>query len=189
MSGEINNSNKYSVYRNIRYRRTYRTLGRMSWWRIALGLALLVFVFFLSGTVSSSLAARGHFKAAERLIVSPRWMEQYRPELKAFIEAGVLYEDGDYEGALSRFDALGDVEAARAMRSVTAVRLAQSLLDGGDCDGAFEAITKADAALLSESGSGDFRAVCEALCAHYAARSDSASRERAARLASLLDAQ
>ena len=154
-----------------------------------LGVALLILAFVIAGTPAQILAERGHFCAAERALLFPGWAEKYRPELKAFIEAGVLYDDGDYEGALSRFDALGDVEAARAMRSVTAVRLAQSLLDGGDCDGAFEAITKADAALLSESGSGDFRAVCEALCAHYAARSDSASRERAARLASLLDAQ
>jgi len=186
MSGEINNSNKYSVYRNIRYQRTYRTLGRMTWWRIALGLALLVFVLFLSGTVSSSLAARGHFRAARRMEVSQQWLERYRPELKAFIEAGVLYEDGDYEGAYLAFDALGDLESARAMRSVTAVRLAEQRLEAGDFDGAFEALLAADAAALAEEERSLYRFVGEALRDHYAANADG---DRVSRLSSLLGAQ
>ena len=29
---------RHSVYRQIRAQRTYRTLGKMSWWRIVLGI-------------------------------------------------------------------------------------------------------------------------------------------------------
>ena len=176
MSGNpklINNVNKYSEYRRIRAERTYRPLGRMTWWRIALGLALLVFVLFLSGTVSSSLAARGHFKAARRLEVSQRWMETYRPELKAFIEAGVLYEDGALEEAFEAFDALGDLDAARTMRSVTAVELAARRLEGGDYDGAYAAVMQADPALLSEADAETRRLTIESLRAYYLAHPDS----------------
>ena len=35
----------HSVYRQIRAERTWRPLGKMSWWRIVLGLALLLLVF------------------------------------------------------------------------------------------------------------------------------------------------
>lgn len=51
--------NKYSVYRQIRYDRTYRTLGRMNWIRVVLGAVLLVSIFFISGTVSEYFASRG----------------------------------------------------------------------------------------------------------------------------------
>ncbi len=169
----INNINKYSEYRRIRFERTYRPLGRMTWWRVVLGVALLVFVLFLSGTVSNSFAARGRFKTAEALMVSPRWMETYRPELKAFIEAGVLYEDGALEEAFEAFDALGDLDAARTMRSVTAVKLAAQRLEGGDYDGACDAITEADPALLSEADAETRRLTIENLRAYYLAHPDS----------------
>ena len=44
--------NRYGTYRQIRAQRTYRTLGKMSWWRIVLGLALLLSVFLISGFFS-----------------------------------------------------------------------------------------------------------------------------------------
>ena len=182
----INNVNKYSEYRRIRAERTYRPLGRMTWWRVALGLALLVFVLFLSGTVSGSFAARGRFKTAEALMVSPRWMETYRPELKAFIEAGVLYEDGALEEAFEAFDALGNLDAARTMRSVSAVELAARRLEGGDYDGAYAAVMQADGSLLPQEAGESFRTVCENLLAYCTANADA---DRAAALQSLLDAQ
>lgn len=56
--------NKYSVYRQIRYDRTYRTLGRMNWIRVVLGAVLLVSIFFISGTVSEYFASRGNYAFA-----------------------------------------------------------------------------------------------------------------------------
>ena len=106
MSGNTQGESKYSVYRKIRYDRTYRPLGRMTWWRVVLGLVLLASVFFLSGTVSRSFAARGQYQTAERLLVSKAWMERYRPDLLAFIEAGAAYEDGDYDAAFERLTGL-----------------------------------------------------------------------------------
>ena len=106
MSGNPQGRNKYSVYRQIRYDRTYRTLGRMTWWRVVLGLVLLASVFFLSGTVSQSFAARGQFRTAERLLLSRTWMERYRPDLLAFIDAGAAYEDGNYDAAYERLTVL-----------------------------------------------------------------------------------
>ena len=113
MGGDMQGMNKYSVYRKIRQDRTYRTLGRMSWQRVVLGLVLLASVFFLSGTVSRFFAERGHFRTAERLMVSRRWVETYRPDTLAFIEAGLLYEAGDYEGAYAAFEAVTAAEPDR----------------------------------------------------------------------------
>ena len=96
--------NRYGSYRQVRAQRTWRTLGKMSWWRIILGTALLLSVFLISGFVSQRLALAGHFRAAEKLMVYPRWVEQYRPDLKAFIDAGALYADGDYEAAREAFE-------------------------------------------------------------------------------------
>ena len=45
-------NNRTAVYRQIRAQRTWRPLGKMSWWRIVLGLALLLLVFLISGFVS-----------------------------------------------------------------------------------------------------------------------------------------
>ena len=107
----INNVNKYSEYRRIRFERTYRPLGRMTWWRVVLGVALLVFVLFLSGTVSGSFAARGRFKTAEALMVSPRWMETYRPELKAFLDSYEAFMD-EYAAFMQKYqstDASGSI--------------------------------------------------------------------------------
>ena len=97
---------KYSVYRNIRYNRTYRTLGKMSWWRVVLGAVLVVYVLLLSGLVSQIFATREQFVIAEKLMISPEWMEKYKPETKAFIEAGVLYQNGKINEALDEFKSL-----------------------------------------------------------------------------------
>ena len=96
----------YGEYRRIRYDRTYRTLGKMSWWRIVLGLVLLFSVFFISGFVSQSLAIRGHFRMAERMMLSPSWMERHKPELKDWIEAGALAETGEIDTFLKDLAAL-----------------------------------------------------------------------------------
>ena len=95
-------NSRYSEYRQIRQARTYRTLGKMSWWRIAVGLLLLLLVFLISGLPSQRLVKSGHYKTAERLMISPAWMEKYKPELKAVIDAGSLYADGDVDGAAEK---------------------------------------------------------------------------------------
>ena len=88
-----------AVYRQIRAERTWRPLGKMSWWRIAAGIALLLFALLLSGVPSQRLAASGRFEAADRLILSRAWMEKYKPESLRFIRAGVLYEHGEEAAA------------------------------------------------------------------------------------------
>ena len=92
----------YGEYRRIRQERVYRTLGKMSWWRVIIGLLLLLLAFLISGLPSERLAASGHYRAAERLMISPAWMEKYKPEQKAVIDAGSLYADGDLAGAADR---------------------------------------------------------------------------------------
>ncbi|MBR1455645.1 MAG: hypothetical protein IJ594_00620, partial [Oscillospiraceae bacterium] len=121
---DYNGMSKYSVYRQIRQERTYRPLGRMTWWRVVIGLLLLASVFFLSGAVSQFFAVRGHFHTAERLLLSPAWVEKYRPELRDFLAAGVLYEDGDYAAAADAFGAVAELDAAVTMRSVSLAALA-----------------------------------------------------------------
>ena len=95
---------RYSTYRQIRALRTWRPLGKMSWWRIIVGITLLVLVLFLSGVPSQRLAASGKFEAAERLMLFPSWMEKYKPESKRFIEAGTLYERGEQDAARELLD-------------------------------------------------------------------------------------
>ena len=99
MSSEKLDSNKYAYYRQVRYQRTNRPLGRMSWWRVVLGAALLLAVFFIAGTFSQQAAARGNFALAEKLMVSPGWMERYKPDTKAVIDSGSLLTNGDYDTA------------------------------------------------------------------------------------------
>ena len=88
-------NNRTAVYRQIRAQRTWRPLGKMSWWRIVAGIALLLLALLLSGVPAQRLAASGRFEAAERLILSRAWMEKYKPESLRFIRAGVLYEHGE----------------------------------------------------------------------------------------------
>lgn len=92
-------NNRTAVYRQIRAQRTWRPLGKMSWWRIVAGVTLLLLALLLSGVPAQRLAASGRFEAAERLIFSRSWMERYKPESLRFIEAGVQYELGDEERA------------------------------------------------------------------------------------------
>ncbi len=189
MSDDMQGVNKYGVYRRIRQERTYRTLGRMTWWRVVLGLVLLASVFFISGAVSRFFAERGHFHTAERLLVSRRWIETYRPDTLAFIEAGILYEDGNYEAARAAFHAQKDSEAARMMENTAAVKLAEAKLADGEYDAAFEIVTGVEPECLSGEEVTVFRAVCEVLLEHYAPSSDSGTQEKAVRLQSLLDVQ
>lgn len=163
MSDERSGVNKYAEYRRIRFERTNRPLGKMSLWRVVLGLVLLASVFLLSGFVSSSLASRGRFRAAESLMLSPHWMETYRPALKAYIEAGVLYESGDYEGALAAFSALSEPEAARTMASLSALRLAEARFAHGETGPACEALSALDPAALPEEERAELYSLCRAL--------------------------
>ena len=78
--------NKYSVYRQIRYDRTYRTLGRMNWIRVVLGAVLLISIFFISGTVSRIFRVEGSYALAEKMMLAPAWMEKYKPETKAYLK-------------------------------------------------------------------------------------------------------
>ena len=89
--------NKYAAYREIRYDRTYRTLGRMTWWRIVLGVALLLFVLLMAGSFSQMAAYQGNYVLAEKLMIVPAWMERYKPDTKAFIESGACLERGDFD--------------------------------------------------------------------------------------------
>ena len=92
-------NNRTAVYRQIRAQRTWRPLGKMSWWRIVAGVTLLLLALLLSGVPAQRLAASGRYEAAERLILSRAWMEKYKPESLRFIRAGVLYEHGEEAAA------------------------------------------------------------------------------------------
>ena len=153
----------YATYRQIRAERTWRPLGKMSWWRVVLGSILLLSVFLISGFVSQRLAMAGHFGAAEALMLSPRWVETYRPELKAYIEAGVLYENGDYEQARNAFAAIEDVEAAQSMKNVSALKLASQAYQSGDAETAAAVLETVDASLLPETERQEFDALRKAL--------------------------
>ena len=169
--------NKYQVYRQIRFNRTYRTLGKMSLWRVILGIALLVLVLLISGVVSQYFAARGHFRTAEVLMIYPGWMEKYKPETKDFIEAGVIYQDGDYAAAAEAFGSIEGVDAAVSMESASYAKLASQLFSQGDAEGAFEAVEKVDYSLLGED-TEEFIGLCTELEAHFSASSDPADGEK-----------
>lgn len=140
---------KYSLYRRIRQERTYRTLGKMSWWRVLLGTLLLVSILFFTGIVSRPYAAKGDFRTAKILLITPAWMAHYHPDDLAYLDAGVLYQDGCYAAAMVNFRSL-ETEAARIMYSRSALRLAEEKLAAGDRAGAAEAFAEVDAALLPE---------------------------------------
>ena len=178
--------NRYGLYRSIRHARTNRTLGKMSWWRVALGLALLLFVLLLSGAVSQRLANAGQFKAADALMLSDTWMEKYKPELKAYIEAGVLYQQGDYAAAAEAFGQLEGLAAAEAMRGDALVKLAAQALEQGDRDAAYAALSAVKPALLSEERLRKFRELSTALYAWYAAAETEDALERAQALQDML---
>ena len=155
--------NRYGLYRRIRYERANRPLGRMTWWRVVLGVSLLILVLLLSGAVSQRFANAGHFKAADTLMISKSWMEKYRPKVKAYIEAGVLYQEGDYAAAAEAFAQIEELEAAGAMRSDALVKLAADRLAAGEADAARAALSGVEAELLSTERLQEYEALCAAL--------------------------
>ena len=80
--------------RKIKEDRVYKTLGKMSWQRVVLGVILLLYVFMLAGTVSEFCLNHGHPKAADTFMVEA-WMDKYKPEEKALIKAWVAYGEED----------------------------------------------------------------------------------------------
>lgn len=144
-----------------------RVLHKMTWLRIVTGISLLVFVLLLSGTVSQFFASSGHFALAEKLMISPAWMEAYKPEVKAYIEAGVLYQNGDFEGALEAFQEIENNEASAAMKSVTAIKLAWEKFDDGAYDAAYDTLLKAEYTRLPDSCVGEYEALRSALYEYY----------------------
>ncbi len=176
-------------YKRIRYNRTYRSLGKMTLWRVLLGFALLIYVFLLSGAVSLRLANAGHFKAAETLMVSKSWMAKYKPEVMAYIEAGFVYQEGDYEIAAECFGQIENFPAAATMRSDSLVKLAAARLSQGDPDAAFDALTQADANLLPEKSLLEYRSVCSKLLDYYEAQDEDVAILRAQSLLEMLPAE
>ena len=175
-------------YRQIRYDRTYRTLGKMSWWRIVLGVALLLVVVFLSGTVSQSFAARGKFVMARKVMLSPGWMERYKPETKAYIDAGVLYEQGDYEEAYAAFAAIDGYEAADTMKARTALKLAAMRAEEGKYDDSYWLLVSIDPSRLTEDEKPELRRLCRELTEFYAASTDEATAQKLQTLVDILQA-
>ncbi|MDO4973995.1 MAG: hypothetical protein Q4E38_07290 [Eubacteriales bacterium] len=155
--------NRYGSYRQVRAQRTWRTLGKMSWWRIILGTALLLSVFLISGFFSQRLALAGHFRAAQKLMVYPRWVEQYRPDLKAFIDAGLLYESGDYEAAREAFAGIDEQQAAAVMANTCAVKLAAEKLRDGDTEAGRALLDTVDPTLLQKDAAAEYTALLEEL--------------------------
>ena len=178
---ENNIPNKYAIYRDIRYKRTYRTLGKMGPWRIVLGAILMLSVFLISGFIPQRIAAKGNFHLAEKLMISPAWMEKYKPETKAFIEAGVLYQDGEYALAAEAFSVIEEVDAAMTMETLCNLKLAALYLSDS-MDSAYEALLKADYSALAPEHTDEYAAVCSALYEHYNALNDSAKLDTLSRL-------
>ena len=178
--------NNINEYRNIRYQRTYRTIGKMSWWRIVLGVVLIVYVLLLSGLVSQMLAARMQFQLAEKLMISPEWMEKYKPATKAFIEAGVLYENGDFMAATEAFGEITGVDAAVSMKSVSALRLAGEKNAENDFIEAYELLISVDFDLLSDEDRLEYTALCNSLLEHFNNSKDVKADEYANSLSELI---
>ena len=155
-------NNRFSLYRRIRHERTYRTLGKMSWWRVALGTALLVSILFFTGILSRPFAARDDFRTAKALLLFPSWMEHYHPEDLAYLEAGILFQEGRYGEAMDAFGAL-ESDTARIMHSRCALYLAQQRLAAGDAEGAREAAAEIREALLPETEAEAFASLRDAL--------------------------
>lgn len=171
--------------RQIKADRVYRTIGKMTWWRVALGLLLLLLVLFMSGRVSDSFASRGRFETAEKLVLFPAWMEKYRPQEKEFYSAGVLYENGEYDLAYAAFASIEDYEAAEQMMRACLVRQALEALEAEDPDRAYEKILAAGPEALPLDVPADREYVCKALLDRY--ESSGGSADKAAELRSLLE--
>lgn len=179
--------NKYSIYRNIRYNRTFRTIGKMSWWRIVLGIVLMTYVVLVSGLVSQLFAAREQFRLAEKLMISPQWVEKYKPETKAFIEAGVLYQDGKLEEALSSFETIEGLEAADIMESRVSLKLASRHYSDGLFDLAYDYLERVDYTFLLLEEGEEYMSLCAALAEELTQLGDAQSLDQAKSLQSLIN--
>jgi hypothetical protein len=178
--------NKYSIYRDIRYKRTFRTLGKMSWWRIVLGFILIVLVVFIAGLPSQMLASREEFRLAEKLMISPEWMDKYKPETKAFIEAGVLYEDGKIEEAYEAFDNIESFEAAEVMKNRCNLKLASSKLESGIYDDAYTLLLSVNLQLLDDVEREVYMEYCADLKAYYEGMDSEQGSEYAFKLSEIV---
>ena len=105
---------------------------------------------------------------AERLLLFPAWMETYRPVEKAYLDAGVLYQDGDYEAARDALDGI-DLDAARQLKSLAALKLAEEKLSAGDAEAAAAAFAEVDVSLLPEKETPLYESLRAALAIEPAA--------------------
>ncbi len=153
-------SNKFSQYRAIKHDRAFKTLGKITWWRIVAGAALLIVVLFMAGAVSQYFAVRGNFIAAEKCMLFPGWMETYKPEAKAFFEAGARMQEGDTEAAYERLADVEELEAALNLRSDAAIELADEALAAGDNDAAYGYIASVAPESVAESSREAYRDIC-----------------------------
>lgn len=128
----------------------YKTIGTMSWWRIALGVALLILVLFIAGIPAELFARTGNFKAAQKLLIAPAWMEKYKAEEKDYIDAGVLFQEGDYDGAYEAFSQIDNYKSATAMEEVCKVYLAQEAFEADKPEEAYTLVTQLDKSVLSQ---------------------------------------
>ncbi len=135
----------------------------MTWWRVILGIGLLVLVLLISGTVSMFFASHGNFRAANALMIAPDWMEKYKPDAKAYLEAGLLYQNGNYEEAVEAFGRIDGYEVAARMKSISAVKLASEKLNGGDREAADAALSEVDPSVLLEESIREYEELCAAL--------------------------
>ena len=178
--------NKYSIYRDIRYKRTFRTLGKMSWWRIVLGVILIVLVVFIAGLPSQMLASREEFRMAEKLMISPEWMEKYKPETKAFIQAGVLYEDGKIEEAYEAFDKIDGFDAAEVMKNRCRLKLASVKLESEQYDDAYSFLLLVNIQLLDDIECDIYTEKCTNLKSYYEELDSEQGKEYSEKLSELI---
>ena len=179
--------NRFAVYRKIRHDRTYRTIGKMGPWRIVLGTVLMIYVLLLSGFVSQRLAGAGHFRTAEKLMISPAWMEKYKPETKAFIEAGVLYQDGYYEKAIEAFSVIDDVDAADSMKNLTQLKLANQFAESNDYDSAYKQLVDIELTYLADEYIPEYTELCNLLLSFYGSSAANDDLLKCEKIKSLLD--
>ena len=110
----------FSVQKKARKKLTKKAKGFIA---AAVCAASLFCVLFSYWTVNRNaqneaihLLNQQNFTEAERLLDSiPDFIEPSIPQLKKLAHAGVLYESGDYETALTAFEALGDYSFAPQM--------------------------------------------------------------------------
>ena len=167
--------NRFSQYRAVKYDRTFKTLGKMSWWRIALGIALLILVLFMAGAVSQYFAVRGNFVLAEKCMLFPGWMETYKPEAKAYFEAGAMYQRGEVEAAYEHLGGIEELDAALSLRADAAIELANGAFTAGDSDAAYDFIASVAPENVSDDARDGYNAACEKLLDAFADDADKAA--------------